>query len=412
MERRTYLGILAGGLLASGGCTERVGTTGTTDTDPRGGQTDIPKDSWPMFQVDGGNTGFHATASGPTDSVTARWQVQADGSFGTPAVVDGTVFVGTTSGTVYAIDERDGSGKWRSSVEHGVRESPAVADGTVFVRVGDAFVRAVSAETGEGRWRVKMESDGDGVRTSPTVVGNTVFAASAGITAVDAETGSVQWSIRDPEAGALHTPAVVGDTVYVTSRLGSVYALDAGDGDRQWRYTPEKHNRDISIHSSPTIAEGTVYIGVEADKPSTTHSADGRVYALDASEGTKQWQTDTQYPVKRSLAIDGETLYGGSVSPNPVPEGNGAMWAVDMDDGATRWRTEMAGRVQSSPVVTDGIVYAGSESAAGSYPDYVHALGSSDGAERWRYELDASRSTAVVNNTVYVGGGSSMYALD
>lgn len=76
MDRRTYLGIVAGGLVGRGGCTQWAGDTGETETGDWTGRTDIPEGDWPMFQVDAANTGYHPTASGPTNSVTERWRFE------------------------------------------------------------------------------------------------------------------------------------------------------------------------------------------------------------------------------------------------------------------------------------------------------------------------------------------------
>jgi outer membrane protein assembly factor BamB len=61
------------------------------------------------------------------------------------------------------------------------------------------------------------------------------------------------------------SPAVAGDTVYVGSEDGYLYAVDAASGEKLWQFaTGDK------ITSSPTVADGTVYIG----------SHDGKMYAI------------------------------------------------------------------------------------------------------------------------------------
>ena len=72
------------------------------------------------------------------------------------------------------------------------------------------------------------------------------------------------------------SPAVAGDTVYVSSdqgytdgtmNTGTVYALAAATGRLRWSYTAAD-----SLESGPAVAGGTVYIG----------RADGTVDALRA----------------------------------------------------------------------------------------------------------------------------------
>ena len=52
------------------------------------------------------------------------------------------------------------------------------------------------------------------------------------------------------------SPAVAGGTVYVGSDDGHVYALDVTTGDLVWSY-----ETDDWVYSSPTVADGTVYVG-------------------------------------------------------------------------------------------------------------------------------------------------------
>lgn len=405
MDRRTYLGIVSGTIVGTGGCTQRDKTTGETETTEQDGRTVVPAGSWPMFQVDAANTGFHPTASGPTDSVTERWRFDRnDGRFSTPTVVDGTIYVGSHAGTVYAIGERDGTEEWHFDGEGETASSPAVADGTVYFWSGGSRLYALDAETGEEQWHVRMEPAARGVyQSNPTVVDGTVYVGGK---ALDAETGTEQWTYR----GRQYTPAVDGSSVYVVTGP-RVVALNSDDGSKQWQYTAEKHGRDVTIRGSPTVTDGTVYVGIRASSRNVTHTGEGRVYALDASKGGKQWQADTEYPVHGSLTADGETLFVGTVSPSHVPKGK--IWGLELSDGTTRWRTEVQERVGTSPAVAGSAVYVTSSDVSGN-PDTVRALTTNDGSEQWQYDLGkggARGSLAIVNETAYVGG-SSVYALE
>ncbi|HYA77790.1 MAG TPA: PQQ-binding-like beta-propeller repeat protein, partial [Verrucomicrobiae bacterium] len=74
------------------------------------------------------------------------------------------------------------------------------------------------------------------------------------------------------------SPAVVGGVVYVGSEDGSVYALNAANGEYIWKFTTGG-----SVDSCPAVVNGVVYIG----------SWDGSVYALDATNGAQLWNFTT-----------------------------------------------------------------------------------------------------------------------
>jgi len=67
------------------------------------------------------------------------------------------------------------------------------------------------------------------------------------------------------------SPTVADGTVYIGSRDNSVYALDAADGSQQWSFATGDR-----VRSSPTVVGGTVYVG----------SNDNSVYAIEASSGS------------------------------------------------------------------------------------------------------------------------------
>ncbi|MBT9161378.1 MAG: Desiccation/radiation resistance protein [Dehalococcoidia bacterium] len=61
------------------------------------------------------------------------------------------------------------------------------------------------------------------------------------------------------------SPAVSAGTVFVGAWDGGLYALNAVDGELEWRYGTRS-----GIYSSPAVYEDMVYIG----------SGDGGIYAI------------------------------------------------------------------------------------------------------------------------------------
>ena len=189
------------------------------------------------------------------------------------------------------------------------------------------------------------------------------------------ETGDSVWS----------SPTVVNGTVYVGSHDANLYAVDAGSGSEQWRF----ETGDL-VRSSPIVVDGTVYVG----------SADNDLYAVGASEGREQWRFGTVGEVLSSPTLASGTVYVGS--------GNNSLFAVAADSGNEQWSFVARGRVCSSPTVADGTVYVGSRDGT------LYAVAAGTGNEQWRFGtgLQLLSSPTLGDGTVYVGSDQSLYAVN
>ena len=142
-----------------------------------------------------------------------------------------------------------------------------------------------------------------------------------------------RWEAETPGA-MVASPAVVGDTVFITTEDGVAAALDAHSGETVWSY-------DIGSpsDSAPAVAGATVYLGAR----------DHRILALGQDDGQLRWERNLGNIVLGSpIVLDG-TVYIGST--------NGAMEALDAATGAQRWSVPANGWVVGHPA-SDGTIVA------------------------------------------------------
>jgi outer membrane protein assembly factor BamB len=78
------------------------------------------------------------------------------------------------------------------------------------------------------------------------------------------EAGTMKWRFKTGSE-VNSSPAVSGNTVYVGSEDGFLYALDKKSGDLKWKF-----QTGSAVNSSPVVSGDTVYVGSE----------DGYVYAV------------------------------------------------------------------------------------------------------------------------------------
>ena len=187
-----------------------------------------------------------------------NWAYTTGGQvYSSPAVADGTVYIGSYDGNVYALDAATGHIRWTYTTSGTVDSSPAVADRTVYVGSDDGNVYALDAATGHVRWT--YATGGLAIAAKPVVAGGTVYIGSDDhkVYALDAATGHVRWTYTTGDQ-VFSSPAVAGRTVYIGSDDHKVYALDAATGHVRWTYTTGSQ-----VHSSPAVAGGAIYIGSE-----------------------------------------------------------------------------------------------------------------------------------------------------
>jgi len=95
---------------------------------------------------------------------------------------------------------------------------------------------------------------------------------------------------------------VVDQIVYVASTTGRMMALNAADGSVKWQFPTDKSLG--SLYSTPAIVEGVVYLG-SFDQISHQH----RLYAIDATNGTKKWEFDPGMAIVSSPTVGNGMVY-------------------------------------------------------------------------------------------------------
>lgn len=302
--------------------------------------------------------------------------------------------------------------------DSGAASAPVVADGTVYFATNtpgwfdesgaNGFLFAIDAETGTENWSSLFP---EGATGPPTVAGGrnlvVVGARDGTLRGFDAD-GDQRWKIGFDSPP--NTPTVVGDTAYLTTANGTVRAVKLGSGDACWTHSqmrPRDHlgfGRHYYSEAKPAVADGVVYAATAtSDDPEGRNIRRGRLLAIDAETGERRWQYwfDADEPPRTPAVRDGVVYVAGG----------DALHAVDAASGERRWSFATGYRTSSAPAIADGTVYFASKN--------VYALDADDGSERWRHVNDATSETrshddvtaltnapTVLGDTVYVAFGA------
>lgn len=306
--------------------------------------------------------------------------------------------------------------------------SPVVADGTVYVAgSGDpGHIHALDVETGEQRW----EFTPSGYVSSALALADGVLyfgTWGARIYALEAETGDVRWERAVGHRFGASSPTVVDGTVYVgtigdgplTVETGTdvdvegpaLLAVDAATGDIEWQR--RGFDERANIKSSPAVADGIAYLGVE-----------NTLYALDAETGEDRWRRRLPtHPDSSPTVANGLVYYAAPIDSFLGPPT--AVWALDARTGRVHWRAGIPDQsLRTSPAVTEGRLYvaasssriclaAGDGDCSGVTRGRLYALDARTGTRRWQAEIepDARSSPAVADGVVYVGCADGLSAV-
>lgn len=384
---------------------------------------------WNQFRHDHENSGrrTESTVEEP-DRPEPTWDVAVDGSIDAPPVLDrDTIYVGSSTGTVYAFDRYGGRRRWVFETQLTIESSLVVTDDSLFAVATDGTVFALEPETGTLRWQKTVS---DRVEAPPTLSRGVLFIGHAdGVSALEATTGDPLWA-HETEAGVVGSPAtMVGtdlESVYVGTSDNRVLALEAETGDEVWA-TPTKG----SVVGGPVVVRGTdtsadaggtgvsdERIDVTDRDPSALSSSDDP--AADSSVepdlelGETDIEPDESHPA--SLPVEGD-IDAGEGDRVYVADDGGLLLALNARTGQSWFTYRIDDPFTTAPTVTDDSVFIGAGDG------YLHVTDTMFGKRKLRgwlfskkgINLDgiAHAEPALVGDTLCLADSSgSVYGID
>ena len=471
---------------------------------------------WPMFGNDLTNS-----ASGKGVAITPAnvsrlhpvWTFTTGGDVSArAAVVNGVAYFPDWGGNLWAVNARNGQLVWSHQLsDYGLalntnsRTTPAVVGGTLYLGTQEgAYLLAINAATGQLIWKTQLESPANDpfamITASPTVVGGTVYTGTASnqealaafipgfvccssrgsAVAVDAATGQILWKtfmVPSGYSGASvwgSSPVVdVGrQTMFVSTgnnynhptdpaylacigsggtpasclspadHVDSIVAINtangairwatrlvnwgdpfANDGSDDWNVScfvppfsncPSNAGPDYDFGSAPNEI---TYQGPTGKRTIIgAGQKSGIYYALDPDTGAELWRTrvgpgSSLGGIEWGSASDGKRIYVAIANFYGIPYafGSAGSWAaLDPQTGAILWQTaDPNGAIDLGPLaVGNGVVYAGSM-AGGPSASTMFALDAASGTVLWSYSpgVSVNAGATLAQDMVFWGSG-------
>ncbi len=347
-------------------------------------------------------SGSYPSTTGATVLGAMQWSFLTQGPVRSSPVVSGDrVLVASTDGSLYGLAIDSGRQLWRYEAGVSIVSTPTVAGARAYFMDRDNRIHAVDVGSGRRIWRRETGPDlplnwglegWDYGMGSLVLAGDTLYVGSGdgAIYALRPTDGELIWRVQT--GGRVRaTPTVDGDTLYIGDADGVFHALDRATGRARWRLETDGHELDSEsagydrrqIYSSAAVHDGSVYFG----------SRDAQVYALDATTGALRWQADdgtSAWVIAAPVVHAGRLLVTRSSSTR--------IRALALDTGDAVW-SQRTGDLLFAPAVPmpRGILVAGGSGLLVAYDG--------DGEEQWRYGLGAGiwSAPAQSDGFLYVG---------
>lgn len=212
------------------------------------------------------------------------------------------------------------------------------------------------------RWRESIGEGSDNDRrlnARPVIADGRVFVidSTGEISAIDEATGETVWSTelsapnrRDRIAfgGGL---AFDGGRIYAHAGYNYFVALDASNGSEIWRT-----ETFVPFHGAPTVVDGRVFVT----------SDDNELLAMETGAGTVLWTYQGIVETARIMTAPSPAVLGDIVV---APFASGELVALRVQNGSPVWSDSLTrtgnlnalseiNDVAGSPVIIDGTVYA------------------------------------------------------
>lgn len=320
-----------------------------------------------------------------------------------PAYFNGKVYIGSEDGSVYAINDSDGTLKWSYTTGDQIISKPAIYDGVtkdlVIIGSHDKKLYALDADSGALEWSF---TTGGSVISDPLVDNGIVYFGSGDkcIYAIDASNGSFKWKYQT--YGLMRQRPIVYDgKLYAFVRDTYIwYALNISDGSLYWRgNAATDESMFVCGDVRPIMTRGNKLWVIDAQNTKAGY--------LDPIDGSLDWTSTVTNISSRGPATDGTRIF--------YPSNNGRqIYAFNVSDNTQVWHKDLRVggsdsdlqefQIDSALTCNEGILYhvaergriTGLDPVTGNIKFVYDAVG---------YPERSLWSTPeVYNKTVYIGG--------
>ncbi len=235
---------------------------------------------------------------------------------GSPTVANGAVYVLTQDNQVFSLNQGDGKVQW---VQSGTLETqgvfgvaaPAVSQGTVVAGFSSGELSAYRYENGRILWQDALSrtsvttsvSSLSDIDAAPVIDGGRVYAVGQGgrMVALELSTGQRLW---EQNFAGISTPWIAGEWLFVVTDDARLVCLSRSNGKARWiaqlkRFQNEKKRSNAITWFGPILAGNRLVL---------TNSR-GEINFVSPTDGTVSSTIETKTPFSLPPIVANSTLY-------------------------------------------------------------------------------------------------------
>ena len=235
---------------------------------------------------------------------------------GSPTVANGAVYVLTQDNQVFSLNQADGKVQW---VQSGTLETqgvfgvaaPAVSQGTVVAGFSSGELSAYRYENGRILWQDALSrtsittsvSSLSDIDAAPVIDGGRVYAVGQGgrMVALELSTGQRLW---EQNFAGISTPWIAGEWLFVVTDDARLVCLSRSNGKARWiaqlkRFQNEKKRSNAVTWFGPILAGNRLVL---------TNSR-GEINFVSPTDGTVSSTIETKTPFSLPPIVANSTLY-------------------------------------------------------------------------------------------------------
>lgn len=255
---------------------------------------------------------------------------------------------------------------------------PTLVGESVYAASRGGTVVRLDAASGQAKWRVSVgKRISGGVGSDGVLV---VVASEEGeVFALDAENGQVRWRAR-VSSEVLAPPKIGDELVLVRSADARIFAFGAEDGKRRWVYQRPAASLLVRSPVGLTIHQGLAYAGFSG----------GKLAAISLANGTVRWEATVALPkgtteLERVTDIVGEPAAAGREICTAAFQGR--VGCYDAQNGNQLWARDLS--------TLTGVSFDARYAFVSDDKGAIHAFDRSNGRSMWKQDRLAHRQLSL-----------------